>query len=122
MPDNPSEYDNYERPSAGTCLVRVALTYLFVIAGYVFLFLVFPQFRNTLTYPLLAILLLILVAGGGYYLLTDRKRRQEHAAQLAAQSKSRAVSDDWVAKELAESPYHSSDATPQGPAAGPNGE
>ena len=122
MPDNRPEYDNYKRPGVGTCLVRIFLAYLFVVVFYALFLLIVPSMRNALTYPVLAILLLILVVGGGYYLLTDRKRRQEHAAELAAQSKSRAVSDDWVAKELAESPYHSTDAIPDSPAAEPDGE
>lgn len=116
MPDNRPEYETYKRPSIGTCLVRIVLAYLFVIVVYGLFLLVVPSMRNALTYPVLAILLLILVVGGGYYLLTDRKRRQEHAAELAAQSKSRAVSDDWVAKELAESPYHAADAAAEAPA------
>ncbi|MEZ4769712.1 MAG: hypothetical protein R2844_14935 [Caldilineales bacterium] len=115
MPDNRPEYDNYKRPSIGTCLVRIVLAYVFVVAVYAFFFLVFPQMRNALTYPVLAILLLILVVGGVWFLVTDRKRKQQHMAELEAQRKGRAVSDDWVAKELAESPYHSTEAAAPNP-------
>lgn len=102
MSDKHSQYDGYKRPSPVTCLVGGIVAVVIWIAIFVIVFVVFPQLRATLTYPLIAVGLVVLAGGGLYYLATSRKREQEHSAQ----DERRAVSDDWVRKELAESTYH----------------
>ncbi len=106
MPDDRPQYEGYKRPSPVTCLVGVFVSFLIVMGVYLFIFLIFPEMRARLTYPLIAVLVIIGVAGGIYYLATNRRRSTEHAAQDVQ----RAASDDWVAKELAESPYKATDA------------
>lgn len=110
MPDERPQYDGYKRPSPITCVVGVGIALFILAAFYIFVLVVFPNLREALTYPLLAVALVVLVGGGIYYLVTNRKRTTEHAAQ----DQRRAASDDWVSKELAESPYHSADEAPEG--------
>lgn len=110
MPDNRPQYDDYKRPSPVTCLVGVIVAFLVWAVILAIVFIGFPDLRATLTYPLAAIALLILVVGGGYYLLSNRRRRAEHEAQKAQQMAQRAKSDAWVAKEQAESTFHSTSA------------
>ena len=115
VPDNRPEYDNYKRPSILTCFVRLIIAFAFVGLVYAFFFLVYPDLRAWMTYPIIAISLLLLVGFGIYYLVTDRRRKAEHARQYEAQQAQRAKSDDWVAKELADSPYQATDAAPEDP-------
>lgn len=115
MPDNRPEYDNYKRPSILTCFVRLIIAFVFVGLVYAFFLLVYPDLRARLTYPIIAILLIIVVGFGIYYLVTNRRRKAEHARQYEEQQAQRAKSDDWVAKELGESPYQAADETPEDP-------
>ena len=110
MPDTRPEYDDYQRPSAKGCVVGVIALLAAWGLLYVFLFIGFPDKRGIFTYPLLALGLLILVVGGIYYVMTNRRHRAEHDAQHVQQAEARTKSDDWVSKELSESPYHSTDA------------
>lgn len=109
MPDKRPQYDGEKRQSLITCAAGVVIGLVILAAFTILVLVVFPEMLAALTYPLLALALVVIVGGGIYYLVTNRKREAEHAVQ----DQRRAVSDDWVSKELAETHHHSTDETPQ---------
>ena len=88
MPDDRPQYDTFKRPSPITCMVGVVVALLIWLAIYVSILVIFPQLREALTYPLLALALLIVAGGGIYYFVTNRRRKAEHAAQYEQRAKS----------------------------------
>lgn len=111
MPDERPPYDGQKRQSLITCAAGVVIGLVILAAFTILVLVVFPEMLAALTYPLLAVALIVIVGGGIYYLVTNRKREAEHAVQ----DERRAVSDDWVAKELAETHHPSADATREDP-------